>query len=215
MILNGLVVILSVEDLGICNNERKDSFITLFCKEFGNDNTMFRMTAYGSTAEFIARNIITDNGNPYVGESGIAGYVQAHSKDDRKLNKVKIHGRRAMVSGDLDITYIKRDIQGVKTIVKNGQQVNLAMTICAEVPSTTVKCNSIQFIDKKVDNTGTIIDANADEIDYEALADSVIEGGTDVTSTVTGEGTNGSANFVVEGKEKTGGRERTSSLAGR
>ncbi len=212
--VNGVVVILSVEDLGICNNERKDSFITLFCKEFGNDNTMFRMTAYGTTAEYIARNIITDAGNPYVDDKGIAGYCQRVSKEERRANKVKIHGRRASICGELEITYIKRDIQGVKQIIKNGQQVNLAMTINAEVPSTTVKCNTIQFIDKKVDNTGTVIDANADEIDYEALADSVIEDGGDVASTVDGE-TTGSSNFVVEGKEKTGGRQRTSGLAGR
>jgi len=198
--VNGVIVILSVEDLGICNNERKDAFITLFCKEFGNDSTMFRMTAYGSTAEYIARNIITDGGSPYVDEKGIVGYCQRFSKEQRRANKVKIHGRRASICGELEITYIKRDVQGVKQIVKNGQQVNLAMTINAEVPSTTVKCNSIQFIDKKVDNTGTIIDANADEIDYEALADSVLAEGSDVNAT-TG-ATAGSSSYVVNASEK-------------
>ena len=197
---NGVIVILSVEDLGICNTERKDAYITLFCKEFGNDNTKFRMTAYGSTAEYIARNLITDGGAPYVDEKGIIGYCQRVSKEQRRANKVKIHGRRASIAGELEITYIKRDVQGIKQIVKGGQTVNLAMTISAEVPSTTIKCTSIQFIDKKVDNTGTVIDANADEIDYEALADSVIADGADVSST-TG-GTSGTSNYVIEGKEK-------------
>lgn len=210
MFVNGVVVILSVEDLGICNSERKDSYITLFVKQFGQEDNKFRMTAYGSTAEYIARNIITEAGVPYVDDKGIAGYCQLHSKEDRKLNKVKIKGRRASIAGNLEITQYKRDISGVKTILKNGVPVNLAMTIVAEVPSTTVRCNELQFIDKKADNSGTIIDANSTDIDYEALADAVL------TGDAIGSETSGSNNFVVEGTEnKSAGRERTSNLAGR
>jgi hypothetical protein len=200
--VNGVIVILSVEDLGICNNERKDSYITLFCKEFGKDDSTFRMTAYGNTAEYVARNIITEDGNAYVGDSGIAGYCQLVSKEQRRANKVKIHARRASVNGELEIRYFKRDVSGVKTIIKDGVQKNLAMTIVADVASTNIKINAIQFIDKKVDNNGTVIDASNEEIDYEALADGVVEDNVEQTTGEGNDSTNGSANFVVEGKEK-------------
>lgn len=213
MITNGVIVILSVEDLGICNNERKDSYITLFVKEFGKEDNKFRMTAYGSTAEYIARNIITEDGNPYVDDKGIAGYCQRVSKEERKANKVKIHGRRAFLSGEIEISFIKRDVTGVKTVIKNGVATNYQMTIVAEVPSTTVRCTSVQFIDKKADNSGNVIDASGDEIDYEELADGVVEG--DIAGTI-GDETSGSSNFVIEKQSnESKGRERTSKLQGR
>lgn len=183
MLMTGLVSILSVEDLGISNNASKSSYIVVFVKEFGNEENTFRVTAFGSNAEYIARNLVTMNNTPYVGETGIAGYCQLHSKEERKANKVKIHARRVQISGALDISYSERDVSGTKIVPIKGIEKKLAFTIQAEVQSTRIIANSIQFIDAKSTKTGADVIVEIDsEIDYEALADNIVEENLNATT---------------------------------
>jgi hypothetical protein len=186
MLTSGVLSILSVEDLGICNNAQKNSFIVLFCKEFGNDNSVYRVTCYGSTADFVARNLITTDGKPYVTETGIAGYCQKVSKEDRKANKVKIHARRVFMSGELEVSYGAREVSGTKIAPIGGVMKKIAMTITAEVPSTKITATTVQFIDAKAKSDSNAVqsaDGN-EEINYALLADSVIEDANNVNDTV-------------------------------
>lgn len=178
--VNGIVTVLSVEDLGLSNNESKTSYITLFVKEFGKEDNMFRVTAFGSNAEYIARNILTETGVPYVGDGGIAKYCQLHSKDERKNNKVKIKARRVQINGTLEVSTIEREMEGITVVpTKGGGTKKVALPFRAEVQSTRVIVTNAQFIDAKIHNNanGESVSSgvNDEEIDYEALADAIVE----------------------------------------
>lgn len=197
--VNGIVTVLSVEDLGISNNETKSSYIVLFVKEFGREDNMFRVTAFGSNAEYIARNILTEAGTPYVGEGGIAKYCQLHSKDERKNNKVKIKARRVQISGRLEVSTIEREMEGVTLVpTKAGGSKKVSLPFRAEVQSTRVIVENAQFIDAKIHNTANgeaVASADDEEIDYEALANSVVEESLEET---TGAKTEEEVNIEVQ-----------------
>lgn len=197
--VNGIVTVLSVEDLGISNNETKSSYIVLFVKEFGREDNMFRVTAFGSNAEYIARNILNENGLSYVGEGGIAKYCQLHSKEERRSNKVKIKARRMQINGTLEVSTIERDLEGTTLVpTKTGGSKKVSLPFRAEVQNTRVIVNNVQFIDSKVHNasaTETAVNSDDDELDFEALANGVVEESLEET---TGTKTEEEVNIEVQ-----------------